>query len=125
MAHGAFSWNELLTNDVDKAKQFYTATLGWSFQPMNMTEHTYWVAQQDGKPVGGMLDMKGITPPGVNPHWFGYVEVDDVDKRVEMVAKSGGKVMREPFDIPDVGRIAIIVDPTGAPLGWMTPEQRG
>jgi hypothetical protein len=66
------------------------------------------------------MDMKGVTPPGVPPHWFSYIEVDDVDARTAKVKASGGQVMREPFDIPGVGRIAIIADATGAHVGIMT-----
>ena len=66
--------------------------------------------------------MEGIVPPGVPPHWFSYLEVDDVDTRIAGVEANGGKVIRQPFDIPDVGRIAILADPTGAPIGWMTPK---
>ena len=50
--------------------------------------------------------------------------VDDVDKRLEARVVAGGTIIRPPFDVPDVGRIAIIQDPTGAVMGWMTPIER-
>ncbi len=123
MAHGIFVWNELMTNDVAGAKAFYEATIGWSFEEMPMPQGSYWLAKLDGKPVAGLMDMTGVTPPGVPPHWFAYVEVDDVDARVGQLAAAGGRLYREPFDIPEVGRIAIVGDPTGAALGWMTPAK--
>jgi len=124
MSHGTFVWNELLTTDVEKAKAFYATALGWLYEPMTMQQGgTYWVAKLDGKPVGGILSMEGIVPQGVPPHWFSYIEVDDVNARVALVEANGGKVIRPPFDIPDVGRIAILTDPTGAPIGWMTPKK--
>ena len=67
-----------------------------------------------------MMDMTGMTPPGAPPQWFEYIEVDDVDHRVALVEENGGKVLRPPFNIPNVGRIAIITDATGAALGLMT-----
>jgi uncharacterized protein len=122
MAHGAFYWNELMTNDVEQAKTFFATTVGWEFEGMNMADAgTYWVAKADGKPVGGIMDMTGIVPPGVPPHWMSYLEVDDVDARLAQVASAGGNVIRPPFDIAGVGRIAILADPTGAVMGWMTP----
>ena len=125
MAHGEFYWNELMTNDVEKAKAFFTATLGWSFEGMNMMEGgTYWVAQSGGKGVGGIMSMQGIVPPGVPPHWIGYIAVDDIDTRVGLVTANGGQILRAPFDIPGIGRIAIVADPTGATLGWITPAQQ-
>jgi hypothetical protein len=52
---------------------------------------------------------------------MGYIAVDDVDARCKKAAASGGKVMREPFDIPNVGRIAILTDSRGVAIGLMTP----
>lgn len=124
MAHGSFGWNELMTNDVEAAKRFYEATLGWTFDGMPMEKGTYWLAKVGDKMVGGVMNMEGVVPPGVPPHWFSYVEVDDVDARVAKIEAAGGMVMRAPFDIPEVGRIAILADPTGAAMGWMTPLKR-
>jgi predicted enzyme related to lactoylglutathione lyase len=123
-AHGMFVWNELMTNDVEKAKTFYAATIGWTFDGMEMGPSTYWVCKEGDKMVGGIMDMTGVTPPGVPPHWFSYLEVDDVDARAAKLEANGGKIIRPPFDIPGVGRIAILADPTGAAMGWMTSAQR-
>jgi uncharacterized protein len=122
MAHGSFAWNELMTNDVEKAKSFYRSAIGWEMEEMKMASGSYWIAKKDGKMVAGLMDMTGMTPPGVPPHWFAYIEVDDVDATVKSVVAHGGTIMRPPFDIPDVGRIAIIADATGAAVGLMTPK---
>ena len=123
MSHGTFIWNELMTNDVEKAKAFFAATIGWSYDGMDMGSMTYWLAKADDKSVGGIMDMTGVTPPGVPPHWVSYLEVDDVDARIAKLEANGGTVYRQPFDIPNVGRIAIVADPTGAVMGWMTSKQ--
>jgi hypothetical protein len=47
--------------------------------------------------------------------------VDDIDARCEKAREAGGTVEREPFDIANVGRIAIIRQPGGGAIGWMTP----
>jgi uncharacterized protein len=120
-AHGTFNWCELMTDDVAKAKSFYSATLGWTFSEMPMpTGGMYTLAHSGQAMVGGIMDMTGITPPGVRPHWFDYIEVDDVDHRAALVAENGGQVLRPAFNIPNVGRIAIIADATGAAVGLMT-----
>jgi uncharacterized protein len=120
MPHGKFAWNELLTNDLEKAKAFYAATLGWTLEQAPPPNAHYWLAKFGGEPVAGMMDATGMLPPGVPPHWLSYIEVDDTDARAKQVAANGGKVMREPFDIAGVGRIAIVADATGAALGLMT-----
>ncbi len=118
--HGRFYWNELMTDDVEKAKAFYEATLGWRFDAMPMDGgETYYVAMLDGEPVAGMMD-KSMLPPEVPSHWFSYINVDDVDARLEKLKAHEGRVLREPFEVPGIGRIAIVADPTGAPMGWMS-----
>ena len=118
--HGRFYWNELMTDDVEKAKAFYEATLGWHFDAMPMDGgETYYVAMLDGEPVAGMMD-KSMLPPEVPSHWFSYINVDDVDARLEKLKAHEGRVLREPFEVPGIGRIAIVADPTGAPMGWMS-----
>lgn len=120
--HGHFFWNELLTPDPDKAKEFFTKIAGWSFEDMDMPDGgTYYIAFVEDEHVGGIMKMPAAIPAGTPPHWLSYLEVDDVDDRVQMVKAAGGQVMREPFEVPDVGRIAIIADPTGAVLGLIKP----
>ena len=121
MGPGTFVWNELQTRDVEAAKKFYTSAVGWSFKPMPMENGTYWIAEMDGKPVAGIMAMPHDMPAEVPPHWFEYLEVDDVDARLKLATQHGGMMMRPPFDVPDVGRLGFIKDPTGAALGLMTP----
>ena len=121
-SHGSFYWNELNTRNAEAAKKFYGATLGWSFEAMPMPDGTYWIAKMSGAPVGGIFTMSGPTFQGVPEHWFAYLAVDDVDTRVKKLKSEGGDVVREPFDVPNVGRIAIVKDANGAVLGMMTPK---
>ncbi|MEE9589362.1 MAG: hypothetical protein V3V97_15225 [Hyphomicrobiaceae bacterium] len=71
--HGTFHWNELMTNDVEKAKEFFTATVGWSFNQFPMGDATYWVAMADDKPVGGLFPMQGAMLEEMPPHWMSYL----------------------------------------------------
>jgi uncharacterized protein len=125
MAHGNFGWHELYTSDVEAAKAFYAATVGWTFDgmPMPQQERTYWVAKVGDKPVAGVLDMRVIVPDNDPPHWLSYLEVDDVDEMVAAAQRHGGKVVRAPFDVPTFGRIAIGADATGAFMAWVSPKR--
>ena len=120
--HGMISWSDLNTFKVEEAKAFYAAALGMGFQGFDMPQGTYFVAMHGGKQAWGIQNMAGRAPEGSPSHWFTYLAVDDVDKRIEGIEALGGKVMAPPFDIPAVGRIAIVQDASGAVLGWMTPE---
>ncbi len=120
-SHGKFYWNELMTRDAEAAKRFYGTALGWTFEAMAHPLGTYWVAKLGGESVAGMLPMSGPDFAAVPEQWFSYVAVDDVDARLRSAIASGGKAIRQPFDVPNVGRIAIVQDPAGAVSGWITP----
>ena len=120
--HGNFYWNELVTTDPGRCNAFYGTVLGWTSRDMDMGEGgTYTMFQANGTDVGGMFKMQGPQFEGVPPHWMGYIAVDDVDAAVAKVEGAGGAVKAPPFDVPGVGRIAVITDPTGAAVSLMTP----
>lgn len=118
--HGTVYWNELMTSDVEAAKAFYGATIGWTFSSMPMSEGSYWLFMPPDaeRPAGGMMQFNG----GPTDVWFTYFHIDDLDDALIRAKAAGGKVLREPFQIPGVGRIAIVADSKGAAMGWMTPE---
>lgn len=119
---GIFCWNELVTPDTVKAKKFYTELLGWTAVEMPMSSGTYTVFKVGETNAGGMYqitEQMGKVPP----HWIGYITVDDVDAMVKKTEKLGGKVCMPPMDIPGVGRMAMITDPTGATIALMTLEK--
>ncbi len=117
--HGMITWSELMTAEVEKAKDFYAGTLGVSFEKFNDPEGKYWVAMSGGKPAWGIMDM--TARPGGPTGWFTYIAVDDVDARVKKAVEAGATLCMPVFDIPTVGRIAILQDVTGSLIGWMTP----
>lgn len=119
--HGSFHWNELMTHDVERAKAFYTRSIGWSFDAMPMDGFTYWIVKSGDQAVGGMIEMNGPDFKDVPEHWMAYVAVDDVDARLGKAVAAGGTALREPFDIAGVGRITILRDAAGAVIGLITP----
>ena len=126
-AHGTFHLNEQMTRDVGRAKAFYQDVIGWTCEGMPMAHEggrTYWIAMMDGQSVAGMFDISGAEFEGVPVGWMPYLAVDDVDARVGKAVKAGAQLMRPIFDVPNVGRIAILREPGGAGIGWMTPVAR-
>ncbi len=117
--HGAFSWNELMTNDVAGAKTFYGELLGWQLTDMESICGKYTMAKAGDTEVAGIM----ATPPeaqGMPPSWGAYVTVDDVDSMQQRVENLGGKILTPAQDIPDVGRFTVIQDPQGAVLMLIT-----
>jgi predicted enzyme related to lactoylglutathione lyase len=110
---GRFVWHELHTEDRPKAQKFYTQLVGWDTKevPMGPGE-PYTLCFLNGKDHAGII--KSQAPAHVPPHWLPYIHVDDVDAAASKVSELGGKVINPPMDIPNVGRFAVVMDPTGA-----------
>ncbi len=121
--HGMFIWQELMTGDVDGAKKFYMALLGWSAEEFPMEgDGSYWVMKVGEEGVGGIMQ----TPPeakGVPPYWGGYIMVDDVDTTAKKAQTLGGQIIAGPMDIPKVGRFATLRDPQGAVFSVIKPAE--
>src|SRR3954467_4723018 len=122
--NGSFYWNELMTKDAEAAKKFYGATLGWSFEAMDQGGgSTYWIAKVADESRGGLYSVEAHDED-TGEGWFSYVAVTDLSTALARATSEGGEVVREPWDVPGVGRIAIVSDSAGNTLGWMTPSEQ-
>ncbi|HEY1131812.1 MAG TPA: VOC family protein [Roseateles sp.] len=110
MTPGAFSWNELSTPDPKAACAFYGALFGWSFDTMKLGEGDYQVVKVGEVAVGGVMKQQQPGPA----LWGPYVTVESCDATVEKAKGLGATVCAGPFDIPTVGRMAVLQDPQGA-----------
>ena len=121
-AHGRFHWNELRTRNAERAMKFYSDTVGWRFERSATPDgHDYWVAFQGEECVAGLFSLKSPQFDGVPESWMSFLAVDDVDARVAKAVAAGAKLVMPIFDVPNVGRIAMLREPGGAGIGWMTP----
>lgn len=120
--HGHFNWNELVTRDAARVKRLYQDLIGWSYEGHPLPGGgTYWTAMMSGAPVAGIYEVSGPEFAEMPDNWMPYLAVDDVDARVAKAVAAGAKLMKPIFDIPDVGRLAILILPGGAAMGWITP----
>lgn len=124
--HGAFCWTEIAATDAEKCKSFYSNVFGWRFEksPNTGDEMDYFECSSSGsgEKDAALYEMKaemfgGHLPPA---HISLYVAVDDIDHAVARTAELGGSVLFGPYDIPKVGRMAVINDPTGAAISLIT-----
>jgi predicted enzyme related to lactoylglutathione lyase len=108
---GTFSWAELATTDTDGAKAFYSALIGWDPEDNPMPEGgVYTVLRKDGKAVAALYQGREGMPVA----WSSYVTVAEADAAADAAREHGGTVQMDAFDVMDVGRMAVIQDPTGA-----------
>ena len=118
--HGEFCWTEIASNDAAKCMEFYKNVFGWNFKVSDAIDGFAYHEYSTGGdyPAGGLYELTpGMFGEGVPippPHFMTYVAVDDVDENAKLATALGGTVVKEPDDIPNTGRFAIIQDPTGA-----------
>jgi len=116
-AVGKFVWHEQVSSDPKKAQEFYAQLFGWGTETFPGSDYT--MISSGGVAHGGYGQAMEGAPP---PHWLNHIQVDDVDATVEQAKQAGGKLAAGPFDMPSVGRMAIIGDPQGAYVGVYRPE---
>ena len=115
---GEVGWNELVTTSVPGAKKFYGGLLGWKSKAFGKgTNYTLFLNQKDM--VGGLMKC---PKPGMPAQWIPYVLVANVDASVKKAKKLGAKIAMGAFNVPDVGRIAVVIDPQGAVFGLFKPK---
>lgn len=131
--HGEIWWSELNTREPEKAVAFYSEVMGWTPFVSAMAdigraaepgEPSYTTMMQGETPVCGLFDLSSLDGmEGVPAHWLTYLAVNDVDESCRQISKAGGVVIKEAFDVPKVGRIAIVQDLTGAVFGIGKPAE--
>jgi predicted enzyme related to lactoylglutathione lyase len=110
-APGTFSWADLATTDADAAKTFYTGLFGWEAEDNPIPEGgVYTLLRHRGKAAAALYEPQQEQPPV----WLSYVTVASAEEAADAARKHGAAVETEPFDVMEVGRMAVIQDPTGA-----------
>lgn len=127
--NGMFCWNELSSNDLQKAKVFYAELFNWQLQesPIDDVGNVYIMFQKNNHDLGAMYKGKEeLERQGINTHWLGYVAVDSVDETVTKIEAAGGEILIKPMDVFTAGRMALAKDPGGARFAlWQGNEHKG
>lgn len=112
---GKFVWHDLVTHDRAACRTFYGALLGWSFQDTTREGRPYSLARSGGAFTGGIVEVQRSEPRPAA--WLSYLSVPDLDRALAQVGSAGGKVLLPPRAVGAYGRVAVVTDPQGAPLG--------
>ena len=127
-AEGTPNWVDLQTTNQDAAKAFYAGVFGWTYDDQPMPQGpVYSMAMLRGNPVAAIAPQPPeMAAAGAPPMWNTYIAVDSVDDATAKVEAAGGKVAMAPFDIMDAGRMAFVIDPSGAGVAlWQANEHIG
>ncbi len=126
--HGTFNWADTSSTDSAAARQFYMELFGWGKIDIPIGPGmTYTMFQHQGQAVAALSDA---TPEAIEQsipsHWSCYVSVDNVDELLPAVEANGGQIIFGPMEVFDSGRMAFLMDPTGAALGlWQARNHIG
>jgi predicted enzyme related to lactoylglutathione lyase len=118
---GMFSWIELATNDAAASKAFYTSLFGWDAKDMPIPDGVYTILQKNGHDLGALYQTKEIPP-----NWATYITVENADDAAKKATDLGATIVAPPFDVMDIGRMALVADPQGATFAlWQAKKHIG
>jgi predicted enzyme related to lactoylglutathione lyase len=109
----SLTWNELATRDTAACETFYSAVFGWKPDTQEFGGQPYTVWMNGDRGIAGMMAMGDQFPAEAPPHWGVYFAVADTDATADKAKELGATVIAGPMDIPNVGRFAALLGPTG------------
>ena len=116
---GTFCWVELATSSQSAAKQFYGSLFGWTAHDSPMgPDAVYTSFKLDGRDAAACHQM---LPAGESPNWRLFISVESADDTAARATQSGGTVLMAPIDLEQIGRMAVMQDPTGAAFAIWQP----
>jgi predicted enzyme related to lactoylglutathione lyase len=119
-------WAVLMSRDIERAKAFYAETLSWRFDLFTTEPYPIWVARSpEGRSVAGFVDSSRSDFPDAPELWLPYFVVENLDLRLQRAEALGATVLRPPVVVPDAGRVALLRQPGGAIVGWITASADG
>jgi uncharacterized protein len=126
-SQGSFCWAELATTDLAGAKSFYAEVFDLAAEETEIPGGVYVRFQRDGKDVAGLAEQQPQErEQGIPPHWNTYINVDDVDRMAKEAEALGATIVAPAFDVLESGRMAVVTDPTGAPISfWQAKDHIG
>lgn len=113
---------ELSTNDVAKAKGFYGALFDWKIEDMDMGGGVNYGMIGVGEGTGGGIVAQ--MRPGAPSAWMPYVIVADIVASTAKAKSLGATIVQDVMEVMGMGRLSVMIDPTGAAIGLWQPNPR-
>src|SRR2546423_282376 len=123
---GVPCWIDTSQPDPDAAVAFYGGLFGWDFEDAMPpgSAGKYLIARLRGGDVAAVASQPEGGPPAAV--WNTYIWVESADEVASKVQEAGGRIVTDPFDVMDAGRMAVFTDPSGAAFCvWQAKEHKG
>lgn len=114
---GKFVWYDLFTDDLETISRFYEELFGWTFTNTDPATTRAKNINRNGLPIANAVEIDPVHKERNESGWLGYISVKDVDAAVEIAIQDKGTIYTAPKDLPNRGRIAIVIDGQGAIFG--------
>jgi len=112
---GGVAWVELWSKDIQTDLAFLNKALGLTWSEMDMPNGKYFLLENNGESIhAGAMQSQDPNTPACFALWFA---VENVDETVTRSSNNGGNTIAPAFDVPGVGRLAILQDPAGGVFG--------
>lgn len=124
---GTFNWADLATRDAESAIAFYKDLFNWTAQNISVGPGNFTMLSGNDKAAASLYQLsQQQRAQGIPSHWMAYVAVTSADETAEQAQQLGGQVLVAPFNVLDLGRMALLLDPTGAPFAvWQAGRHAG
>ena len=120
---GTLIWNQCQTNDPARAAEFYQAVFGYEIDEMDMGGgQPFRVLKVEGRGIAGVREPVPDMGDVPSSTWSTVFAVADTDETCKRAGELGGAVRMEPFDLPEIGRLAVLEDPVGAVFQVIKPD---
>ncbi len=123
---GVPCWIDTSQPDPEAAADFYRGLFGWTIEDVMPpgSDVKYFMALLNGAEVAAVSSLPESAPP--TAMWDTYISVESADETASKVREAGGRVLKEPFDVMNAGRMAVFADPEGATFCvWQAKEFKG
>ena len=116
---GTITWQDLTVPDAEALRDFYTAVVGWTPEPVRIGDYADFTMNADGEAIAGVCHARGPNAD-LPPQWLIYITVEDLDHSIEECQRRGGSVIAPPRGLSG-GRFCVIRDPAGAVCALYQP----
>jgi len=116
---GKFVWRDLMTDDIPSVKNFYSELFGWTYLDIGETDNDYTVVLHNGKPIAGMFRLRDVEQKKRYSQWISYLSVADMKQSINYIKSGGGKIYRDPFELPNRGTVAFVFDSQDAVFAFV------
>ncbi|MCJ7538157.1 MAG: VOC family protein [Desulfobacterales bacterium] len=117
---GKFVWFDLFTHDLQSASHFYKELFGWSFYPAEAGGKFVKTIIREGVPIANAIQINRKKNKINESRWLGYISVENVDRSAKLVEQNNGTIYMRPKELPNRGRVAVVMDPQGAAFAIVT-----